>query len=152
MATENNIQNDDPRADSTKSGNTIKDPKDWSTGAEPMTGAQKSYLNTLSQQSGEQLDENLTKSEASQMIEEKRTAAVNKGEAEGDKPAISNTEKDPETWVTGSEPMTGAQHSYLKTLSDEAGEKIDENLTKGEASKMIEELQQKTGRGVNTKN
>lgn len=148
MATENNIQDENPRADSTKSGNTIKDPKDWATGEEPMTGAQKSYLNTLSQQSGEQLDENLTKGEAAQMIDEKRTAAVNKGEAEGDKPAVSNTEKDPDTWVTGSEPMTGAQQSYLKTLSDEAGEKLDENLTKGEASKMIEELQQKTGRGA----
>lgn len=150
MATENNIQDSDPRADSTKSGNTIKDPKDWVTGDEPMTGAQKSYLNTLSQQSGEQLDENLTKSEAAQMIDEKRQAVVNKGEAAEDKPAISNTEKNPDHWVTGSEPMTGAQQSYLKTLSDEAGEKLDENLTKGEASKMIEELQQKTGRGVTT--
>lgn len=144
----NNTEDTTSRADSTKSGNTIKDPKDWSTGAEPMTGAQKSYLNTLSQQSGEQLDENLTKGEASQMIDEKRNAAVNKGEAKTDQPAISNTEKDPDTWVTGSEPMTGAQQSYLKTLSDEAGEKLDENLTKGEASKMIEELQQKTGRGA----
>lgn len=150
MATENNIQDENPRADSTKSGNTIKDPKDWSTGDEPMTGAQKSYLNTLSQQSGEQLDENLTKGEASQMIDEKRNAVVNKGEAQADKPAISNTEKDPDTWVTGSEPMTGAQHSYLKTLSDEAGQQLNENLTKGEASKMIEELQQKTGRGAKT--
>lgn len=150
MATENNIQDENPRADSTKSGNTIKDPKDWATGAEPMTGAQKSYLNTLSQQSGEQLDENLTKSEASQMIDEKRNAVVNKGEAESDAPAVENTVKDPDTWSTGSEPMTGAQQSYLKTLSDEAGEKLNENLTKSEASKMIEELQQKTGRGAKT--
>ena len=47
------------------------------------------------------------------------------------------------------EQMTGAQHSYLKTLSDEAGEQFDQNLTKAEASKRIEELQQKTGRGLN---
>ena len=133
--------------DQTKGSNTVKDPKDWSTGEEPMTGAQESYLQTLSQQSGEQLDENLTKGEASQMIDEKRRELVNKGDADGDKPAVSNTEKDPDTWVTGGEPITGAQKSYLKTLSDEAGEKLDENLTKGEASKMIEELQQKTGRG-----
>ena len=133
----------------TKGSNTVKDPKDWSTGAEPMTGAQESYLQTLSQQSGEQLDENLTKGEASQMIDEKRRELANKGETSGDgKPAVSNTEKDPDTWVTGGEPATGAQQSYLKTLSDEAGEKLDENLTKGEASKMIEELQQKTGRGA----
>lgn len=60
----------------------------------------------------------------------------------------SNTEKDPDEWVTGSEPMTGAQKSYLKTLSDQAKEEFDENLSKAEASKKIEELQKKTGRGV----
>ncbi|MEO6550014.1 MAG: DUF3072 domain-containing protein [Ferruginibacter sp.] len=60
----------------------------------------------------------------------------------------SNTVKDPDDWTTGDEPMTGAQHSYLKTLSDEAGEELDENLTKAAASKRIEELQQKTGRGA----
>ena len=60
---------------------------------------------------------------------------------------LSNTVKDPDEWVTGDEPMTGAQRSYLKTLSDEANEPFDENLTKAEASKRIDELQQKTGRG-----
>lgn len=60
----------------------------------------------------------------------------------------SNTIKDPDEWTTGNEPMTGAQHSYLKTLSDQAGEEIDESLTKADASKRIEELQQKTGRGI----
>ncbi len=59
----------------------------------------------------------------------------------------SNTVKDPDEWVTGDEPMTGAQRSYLKTLSDEAKEPFDENLTKAEASKRIDELQEKTGRG-----
>jgi hypothetical protein len=61
---------------------------------------------------------------------------------------MSNTVKDPDEWKTGDEPMTGAQRSYLKTLSDEAGEKFDENLSKAEASKRIDELQQKTGRGL----
>ena len=61
--------------------------------------------------------------------------------------APSNTEKDPEEWVTGDEAMTGAQRSYLKTLSDEAKEEFDETLTKAEASKRIDELQAKTGRG-----
>ena len=42
----------------------------------------------------------------------------------------SNTEKDPDNWVTGDEPMTGAQASYLKTLSEEAGEAFDDQLTK----------------------
>ncbi|MEO3406004.1 DUF3072 domain-containing protein [Mucilaginibacter sp. CAU 1740] len=60
----------------------------------------------------------------------------------------SNTIKDPDDWTTGDEKMTGAQESYLKTLSTEAGETFDENLTKAEASKRIEELQQKTGRGL----
>ena len=56
-------------------------------------------------------------------------------------------EKDTEDWVTGDEPMTGPQASYLRTLCQEAGEEFDEGLTKAEASKRIEELQQKTGRG-----
>lgn len=59
-----------------------------------------------------------------------------------------NTEKDPDQWVTGDEPMTGAQRSYLKTLSDEAGEAFDDQITKAEASKRIDELQHKTGRGL----
>ncbi|MEP6466253.1 MAG: DUF3072 domain-containing protein [Parafilimonas sp.] len=64
----------------------------------------------------------------------------------------SNAEKDPDEWITGAEPMTGAQKSYLKTLSDEAKEDFDENLSKAAASKKIEELQQKTGRGLNSDN
>jgi len=55
--------------------------------------------------------------------------------------------KDPEEWTTGDEPMTGAQDSYLHTLGREAGEQVQENLTKAEASEKIDELQQKTGRG-----
>lgn len=60
----------------------------------------------------------------------------------------SNAVKDPSEWTTGDEPMTGAQKSYLKTLSDQAGEAMDETLTKGDASKKIDELQHKTGRGA----
>ena len=59
----------------------------------------------------------------------------------------SNTIKPPEDWTTGDEPMTGAQRSYLKTLSEEAKEPVDDDLTKAEASKRIDELQEKTGRG-----
>ena len=58
-----------------------------------------------------------------------------------------NAIKNPDEWTTGDEEMTGAQRSYLKTLSDEAGEEVEGDLTKAEASKKIEELQQKTGRG-----
>jgi hypothetical protein len=60
----------------------------------------------------------------------------------------STVEKDPADWVTGDERMTGAQASYLKTLSQEAGEPFDENLSKADASRRIEELQAKTGRGT----
>ncbi len=62
-------------------------------------------------------------------------------------PAMQNPEKDPEKWTTGEEPMTGPQRSYLQTLCREAGEEFDETLTKAQASKKIEELQAKTGRG-----
>jgi hypothetical protein len=55
--------------------------------------------------------------------------------------------KEPDEWTTGDEPMTGPQESYLHTLAREAGEDVDDDLTKGEASKKIEELQAKTGRG-----
>jgi hypothetical protein len=61
--------------------------------------------------------------------------------------APSNTIKNPDDWTTGDEPMTGAQQSYLHTLASEAGEAVEEDLTKAEASKRIDELQEKTGRG-----
>ena len=59
----------------------------------------------------------------------------------------SNTEKNPDDWATGEESMTGAQASYLKTLSTEAGEPFDASLNKAEASKRIDALQNATGRG-----
>jgi len=62
-------------------------------------------------------------------------------------PIQPNPEKPVEEWTTGDEPMTGPQMSYLRTLCQEAGEEFDEKLTKAEASKRIDELQSKTGRG-----
>ena len=61
--------------------------------------------------------------------------------------AGTSAEKDPETWVTGDEPMTGPQRSYLDTLAREAGEQIPADLTKAQASEEIDRLQAKTGRG-----
>lgn len=61
-------------------------------------------------------------------------------------PGEGNTKKDPNDWVTGEEPMTGAQRSYLKTLSEEAKEPFDDTLTKADASRRIDELQGLTGR------
>jgi hypothetical protein len=60
----------------------------------------------------------------------------------------SNLEKDPEDWVTGDESMTGAQASYLKTLSEEAGEEFEPDLTKAQASQRIDALRERTGRGI----
>jgi hypothetical protein len=59
----------------------------------------------------------------------------------------SNAVKDPHDWTTGDEPMTGAQASYLKTLSEEAHEEFADDLSKADASLKIDELQEKTGRG-----
>jgi hypothetical protein len=59
----------------------------------------------------------------------------------------SNAIKDPDDWTTGEEPMTGAQESYLNTLATEVGEEVEEDLTKAEASKKIDQLRDKTGRG-----
>ncbi|MGY1617098.1 DUF3072 domain-containing protein [Geodermatophilus sp. SYSU D00691] len=56
-------------------------------------------------------------------------------------------EKDPSDWVTGDEPATGAQKSYLQTLAREAGEDVPDELTKADASRKIDELQDETGRG-----
>lgn len=61
-------------------------------------------------------------------------------------PEPTTTEKDPEDWVTGDEPMTGAQQSYLDTLARQAGEEIPADLTKAEASEHIDRLQEQTGR------
>jgi hypothetical protein len=58
-----------------------------------------------------------------------------------------NAIKDPADWKTGDEPMTGAQRSYLNTLASEAGEEVEEDLSKADASRKIDELQDKTGRG-----
>jgi hypothetical protein len=58
-----------------------------------------------------------------------------------------NPEKDPADWVTGDEPMTGPQRSYVHTLAQEAGRDVPDEMTKAEASALIDELQQQTGRG-----
>ncbi|WP_198675937.1 DUF3072 domain-containing protein [Kribbella monticola] len=59
-------------------------------------------------------------------------------------------EKDPEDWTTGDEPMTGPQASYLETLAQEAGVEVPAELTKADASRLIDELQARTGRGADS--
>ncbi len=58
-----------------------------------------------------------------------------------------NPEKDPSDWVTGDEPVTGPQQSYLSTLAQQAGQEVDTtDLTKAEASQKIDELKEQAGR------
>lgn len=59
----------------------------------------------------------------------------------------TDAEKPVDEWVTGDEPMTGPQRSYLDTLARESGETLPADLTKAEASAHIERLQDATGRG-----
>jgi hypothetical protein len=60
---------------------------------------------------------------------------------------IDNAKKDPDEWLSGDDPMTGAQASYLKTLCEQAGtpEAFKDNLTKANASKMIDEMREQAG-------
>ena len=61
-------------------------------------------------------------------------------------PSDAGLQRDPDEWKTGDEPMTAAQRSYLETLSSESGESVDENLTKAEASKLIDALRERSPR------
>lgn len=75
------------------------------------------------------------------------TDNAKKGEAiDGRDPRASNLEKDPDDWVSGDDPMTGAQASYLKTLCEESNEEFDPALNKADASKRIDELRARTGK------
>jgi len=64
-----------------------------------------------------------------------------------DEATARSAQKDPKDWVTGDEPATGAQESYLSTLARQAGEEAPEGLSKAEASEQIDRLQEETGRG-----
>jgi hypothetical protein len=63
-----------------------------------------------------------------------------------DNPNTAQLQRDPDDWKTGDEPMTAAQRSYLETLCNDTGETFDDNLTKAEASKMIDELRERSPR------
>lgn len=58
----------------------------------------------------------------------------------------SNADKDPDQWVTGDEPMTGAQASYLQTLCEETGQEFDPSMSKADASKLIDDLKAESPR------
>ena len=60
-----------------------------------------------------------------------------------------NPAKDPADWTTGGEPMTGPQRSYLQTLAREAGRDVKlDDMSKADASRLIDELQEASGRGT----
>ncbi|WP_413319107.1 DUF3072 domain-containing protein [Agrococcus sp. 1P02AA] len=74
---------------------------------------------------------------------EPHDASADAGETIGATPGAADpsVEKDPSDWVSGDDPMTAAQRSYLDTLAREAGEELPASLTKAEASQHIERLQ-----------
>jgi hypothetical protein len=78
----------DRRTQEEESSNRIKDPDDWTTGEEPMTGAQRSYLHTLAEEAGVEVRDDLTKAEASKQIEELQART-------GRKPPTPSTEHEP---------------------------------------------------------
>jgi hypothetical protein len=63
-----------------------------------------------------------------------------------DESVAASAEKPPEEWVTGDEPATGAQLSYLQTLAHEVGEELPETLTKAQASELIDEYRNRSPR------
>ena len=83
----------------------------------------------------------------SSLDEDRREATGTDPQAGVDEGVQTNAEKDPDEWVTGEEPMTGPQESYLHTLAHEAGESVPDGLSKADASKEIDRLQSETGRG-----
>jgi hypothetical protein len=83
-------------------------------------------------------------------IRERRRALPEEGSATMSNPKTAptdNAQKDPDQWVSGDDPMTGAQASHLKTLCEQAGtpEAFNDNLSKADASKMIDEMRERAG-------
>ena len=131
----------DPHEVKTQGGDSSaeKDSDQWVTGDEPMTGPQASYLETLAQQAGEEVPTGITKKQAHDEIERLQGSDSNPA---GDP---SKQERPTTDWVTGDEPMTGPQASYLETLAQRAGEEPPKDLTKSQASRAIDDLQTRGG-------
>jgi hypothetical protein len=121
-----------------------KDNSTWVTGDEPMTGPQASYLETLAHQAGEEPPTGLTKAQASDEIERLQGSVTpSDGDGGNGTPDLSRQERPTTEWVTGDEPMTGPQASYLETLAQQAGEEPPTGLNKSQASRAIDELREK---------
>ena len=120
-----------------------KDSAQWVTGDEPITGPQASYLETLARRAGEPVPDGLTKAQASDEIERLQASGGAAVREAGDAGAGDAVERPTDQWVTGEEPMTGPQASYLETLAQQAGVEPPTGLNKSEASRAIDELQAK---------
>jgi hypothetical protein len=120
-----------------------KDSAQWVTGDEPITGPQASYLETLARRAGEPVPDGLTKAQASDEIERLQASGGAPSGNGGDAGAGDAVERPTDEWVTGEEPMTGPQASYLETLAQQAGVEPPTGLNKSEASRAIDELQAK---------
>ncbi len=140
---------DEPNEQDENRGGPIKDPDQWVTGDEPMTEAQRAFLQNLSERAEVPFDEQLTKAEASERIDELRGSTGGQASSGGDQAddGPRAVERDPDHWVTGDDPMTEAQRAFLRRLSEQAGEPFDDSLTKAEASKRIDELRERTAGG-----
>jgi hypothetical protein len=136
-----------PGDDSPGASSAEKDNSNWVTGDEPMTGPQASYLETLAHQAGEEPPSGLTKAQASDEIERLQGSVTpSDGGGGNGSPDLSRQERPTTEWVTGDEPMTGPQASYLETLAQQAGEEPPTGLNKSQASRAIDELRDKAGR------
>jgi hypothetical protein len=130
--------------DSPAASSAEKDNSNWVTGDEPMTGPQASYLETLAHQAGEEPPTGLTKAQASDEIERLQGSVTpSDGDGGNGTPDLSRQERPTTEWVTGDEPMTGPQASYLETLAQQAGEEPPTGLNKSQASRAIDELREK---------
>lgn len=118
---------------------------------EPMTADQRSFLKTLMDIHGETYDSNLTREQAAHLIEEKTQNITIPPPAYENTGNFWHALKDPSEWTAGEGPATEAQIFILKALAAEIGETINEDMTKAEANKRLEDLQNKTGRGFDPK-
>ena len=82
-------------------------------------------------------------SENAPTTETDQDQAPQQGETLGSSSPEPGAVRDPEHWVTGDEPMTGPQRSYLDNLARQAGEELPADLNKAQASEHIDRLQQK---------
>jgi hypothetical protein len=77
--------------------------------------------------------------------EQRQDSAAEERIGATDRAADNTLEKDPSDWVSGGDPMTEAQKSYLDTLAKQAGEELPVDLSKAEASQHIDRLRAETG-------